>query len=194
MKEVGGTKRQLALISKQLASVVENSLLEAMELALLQKPEKRGAFDAVIIENLETQILAKKTSMEAKLQEEAPAREARASAVNAAQQAHDEAKAAYDTAVAELKSAKDAEAAAKDAAAAAKADAKALATEILDAVSQLDNARRSLEEFRSGPKASFQELLERTAPAPEPEEPEAPAAEEATAADEAPTEVPMASA
>mmetsp|Transcript_23840 Transcript_23840/g.43226 ORF Transcript_23840/g.43226 Transcript_23840/m.43226 type:complete len:371 (-) Transcript_23840:217-1329(-) len=189
MKETGGSKRQLANLSKQLTTVVETSLLEAMELPLLQKPEKRGTFDAVIIENLETQILAKKTSMEAKLQEEAPAREARAGAVTAAQEAHDTAKAEYETAATELKAAKEAEAAAKDAAATAKAAAKTLAAEILEAASQLDNARKTLEEFRSGPKAFFQELLERTAPALEPEEPAAPAA-----ADGAPAEVPVVSA
>merc|ERR1712137_1199103 len=106
--------------------------------------------------------------MEAKLQEAAPAREERAAAVKAAQDAHDAAKEANETAIAEQKAAKDAEAAAKDA-------ANSLGLELETAALQLDAARKALEEFRSGPKASFQELLERTAPQPEPEE--APAAE-----------------
>jgi len=111
MKEVGGNAKQLNKLSKQLLAIeIESSLLEAMQFALLQKPEKRGSFDAVIIQNLETQVAAKKAAMEAKLQEAAPAREERAAAVKAAQDAHDAAKEANETAIAEQKAAKDAEA------------------------------------------------------------------------------------
>jgi len=171
MKETGGNARQLSKLSKQLSAIeLESSLLEAMQFALLQKPEKRGSFDAVIIENLETQAAAKKAAMEAKLQEAAPAREERAAAVKAAQDAHDAAKEANETAIAEQKGAKDAEAAAKAAAADAKDAANSLGLELEAAALELDAARKALEEFRSGPKAIYQELLDRTAPQPEPEE------------------------
>merc|ERR1712224_831016 len=187
MKETGGNARQLSKLSKQLsAAEIESSLLEAMQFALLQKPEKRGSFDAVIIENLESQAAAKKAAMEAKLQEAAPAREERAAAVKAAQDAHDAAKEANETAIAEQKAAKDAEAAAKAAAADAKDAANSLGLELEAAALKLDAARKALEEFRSGPKAIFQELLERTAPQPEPEE--------VPAAEETPSAVPTASA
>merc|ERR1712224_1050673 len=171
MKETGGNARQLSKLSKQLsAAEIESSLLEAMQFALLQKPEKRGSFDAVIIENLESQAAAKKAAMEAKLQEAAPAREERATAVKAAQDAHDAAKEANETAIAEQKAAKDAEAAAKAAAADAKDAANSLGLELETAALKLGAA----------PKAVFQELLERTAPQPEPEE--VPAAEETPSA------------
>eukprot|EP00930_Biecheleria_cincta_P084828 TRINITY_DN74262_c0_g1_i1.p1 TRINITY_DN74262_c0_g1~~TRINITY_DN74262_c0_g1_i1.p1 ORF type:complete len:407 (-),score=151.58 TRINITY_DN74262_c0_g1_i1:67-1191(-) len=183
MKEAGGNKRQLHNLAKQLKAVqVEDSLLEAMELPLGKKPEQRGRFDAVILEQLDLHLSEKDAAFEAKLKEEAPAREERASAVKAAQEAHDSAKAASEAALEELKAAKAAEVAAKAAAADAHRSAKSLASELAEAAHQLDSARQRLEEFRSGPLASFKDLLERSAPQPEPEEPpsekpEAPAAE-----------------
>jgi len=191
MKMAGGSKRPLHNLAKQLKAVqIEDSLLEAMELPLLKKPEQRGRFDAVILEQLDLHLSEKDSAFESKLKEAAPAKEERAVSVKAAQDAHDTAKAASEAAAEELKTAKEAETTAKASSAEAHRAAKCLTSELADAAQQLDTARQRLEEFRSGPLVSFSELLERSAPEPEGEEPlaeksDAPAAEMGAA----PTEV-----
>eukprot|EP00930_Biecheleria_cincta_P034514 TRINITY_DN2384_c0_g1_i3.p1 TRINITY_DN2384_c0_g1~~TRINITY_DN2384_c0_g1_i3.p1 ORF type:complete len:380 (+),score=139.76 TRINITY_DN2384_c0_g1_i3:84-1223(+) len=190
MKEAGGSKRPLHNLAKQLKAVhIEDSLLEAMELPLLKKPEQRGDFDAVILEQLDLQLSEKDLAFESKLKEAASAKEERAAAVRAAQDAHDTAKEASEAAAEELKAAKDAESAAKASSVEAHRAAKSLTSELADAAQQLDTARQRLEAFRSGPLVCFNELLERSAPLPEQEReeppaetPDAPAAESGAAA------------
>merc|ERR1719215_1621190 len=107
MKEAGGSKRPLQNLAKQLNAVqIEDSLLEAMELPLLKKPEQRGRFDAVILEQLNLHISEKDSAFDSKLNEAAPAKEERAASVKAAQDAHDTAKAASEAAAKELKTAR----------------------------------------------------------------------------------------
>jgi len=175
MKETGGNKRQLQNLAKQMKAVqIEDSLVEAMELPLLKKPEQRGRFDAVILDQLDLFLSEKDATFESKLKEAAPAKEERAASVKAAQDTHDAAKAVSDAAAEAAKAAKEAEIAAKASASEAHKAAKSLASELADAAQQLDTARQQLEEFRSGPLCAFKELLERSAPQPEPEEPPAP--------------------
>eukprot|EP00931_Biecheleriopsis_adriatica_P112929 TRINITY_DN877_c0_g1_i4.p1 TRINITY_DN877_c0_g1~~TRINITY_DN877_c0_g1_i4.p1 ORF type:complete len:393 (-),score=160.08 TRINITY_DN877_c0_g1_i4:297-1415(-) len=182
LKEAGGPKRQLHALEKRLTALeLEDSLLAALELPLSKKPEQRGSFDAVILEQLDLQIAGKKAALEAKLAEAAPAREERAASVKAAQDAHDAAKAASDAAEAESSTAKKEEAAAKAAAAAAKDSMASLTTELMEAAQLLDAAREQLQEFRSGPLSTFKELLEHTAPVPEAPLPEVEAPAEAAA-------------
>eukprot|EP00933_Yihiella_yeosuensis_P073569 TRINITY_DN82283_c0_g1_i1.p1 TRINITY_DN82283_c0_g1~~TRINITY_DN82283_c0_g1_i1.p1 ORF type:complete len:387 (+),score=152.30 TRINITY_DN82283_c0_g1_i1:127-1287(+) len=170
LKEGTGGKRQLQALAKQLhASSLEDSLIEAVELPLNKKPDTRGNFDKVVLEQVDTQIAEKLAALTSKLAAEAPAREARAAEVKAAQDNYDACKAASDTAAEELKCAKEAEAAAKTALAAAKESSKNHTQELLDAASHLDSARKNLENFRSGVLVAFEELLGRTAPVPEAE-------------------------
>jgi len=193
MTEAGGSKRQVQSLVKQLGPIeLEDSMMSALELPLLKKPDQRGSFDAVILEQLSLQLAEKKAVLEKKLAEEAPAREQRAEAVKAAQDNHDAAKVASETAASELNEAKEGESAAKSAAATAEHAVGSLTAELRAAAKKLDAARKELEGFRSGPLASFQELLERTAPAPEPEEPAEAAPAEAAPAEAAPAEEPKA--
>eukprot|EP00933_Yihiella_yeosuensis_P049890 TRINITY_DN473_c0_g1_i1.p1 TRINITY_DN473_c0_g1~~TRINITY_DN473_c0_g1_i1.p1 ORF type:complete len:374 (+),score=161.99 TRINITY_DN473_c0_g1_i1:77-1198(+) len=185
MKEAAGSKKCIHALAKAATSAnLESSLIEAIELALSKKPDARGSFDAVIIEQLDLQISQKLATLNGHLAEEAPAREQRAAAVKAAQEAHDAAKAASEASLAELKAAKEAEAAAKTALTTATEAVKGFSEELLSTTGKLDRSKNKLEGFVNGPLADFNLLVDYAAPVPEPEAPEPVA--EATAETAAP--------
>eukprot|EP00933_Yihiella_yeosuensis_P049891 TRINITY_DN473_c0_g1_i2.p1 TRINITY_DN473_c0_g1~~TRINITY_DN473_c0_g1_i2.p1 ORF type:complete len:404 (+),score=151.85 TRINITY_DN473_c0_g1_i2:78-1214(+) len=171
LKEGSGSKKSIHALAKWAASAgLESSIIEAMELPLSKKPDARGSFDAVILEQLDLQISQKLATLNGHLAEEAPAREQRAAVVKAAQEAHDAAKAASEASVAELKAAKEAEAAAKTALAAASEAVQGFSAELLSTAGKLDRSKTKLEGFVNGPLADFNSLVEYAAPVPEPEE------------------------
>eukprot|EP00931_Biecheleriopsis_adriatica_P089088 TRINITY_DN63273_c0_g1_i1.p1 TRINITY_DN63273_c0_g1~~TRINITY_DN63273_c0_g1_i1.p1 ORF type:complete len:405 (+),score=138.85 TRINITY_DN63273_c0_g1_i1:55-1215(+) len=181
-RPAGNAAKLKALVKRLAYMELEDSLIQAIKLPLSKKPEQRGRLDAVILEQLDLQLAEQRAALEAKLNDIAPSRDARAASVQAAQDAHDQAKTASDAATEELRAAKEAEAAAKAEMAAAKEGVKNLSTDLLAAAKQLERSREALEAFRSGPLASFNELKERVAPVPQPEEAEEAVAEAPEAA------------
>jgi len=181
MKEAGGKQRQLNHLSKALAKAgLEDSLVQCVHLPLSKAPDQRGSFDGVVLKSLEEAIAEKLAKLNSEIAAFGPAKEERAAKVKEAQEAHDAAKQASDSATDALAEAKKAEEAANQAAAAAKKSAKSLDSELANAAKSLQEAKEDLSTFQSGPLAAFNELKDRTAPQPEPEESgEAPAADPA---------------
>jgi hypothetical protein len=164
LKETGAGKRQLQALLKHLAPVgLESTLEKSLPLPLAKKPEARGSFDLIVLEHVDKTIADKVVELMAKLNEAAPAREARAATVEAAKATLDAAVKANEEAIDASKAAKDAEAEAAAASNTAKAAVKSLTTELLNASSTLEKAKAALDAFRSEPLAAFAEL--RTLPA-----------------------------
>jgi hypothetical protein len=159
LKETGASKRQLQALLKHLVPVaLESTLQQSLHLPLAKKPEARGTFDLVVLEHLDKAIADKVAELTTKLNEAAPAREARATAVEAAKTVLDAAVAANEDAITAAKAAKDAELEAAGASSTAKALMKSFANEVLTAASSLDKAKAALDAFRSEPLAAFAEL------------------------------------
>jgi len=162
MKEQAAGKRPLNALAAQLTKVgLEKSLVECAQLPLAKKPEVRGSFDAVILEELYQALSKKLAAVESELQAAAPAKEVRAASVESAKVGHEAVKAQSEAAAAALAAALAAEKAAKSASAEARGAAKNLTSELLQAGASLDKAKASLEAFRTGPLAALAELRER---------------------------------
>eukprot|EP00441_Pelagodinium_beii_P045414 CAMPEP_0197620670 /NCGR_PEP_ID=MMETSP1338-20131121/1462_1 /TAXON_ID=43686 ORGANISM="Pelagodinium beii, Strain RCC1491" /NCGR_SAMPLE_ID=MMETSP1338 /ASSEMBLY_ACC=CAM_ASM_000754 /LENGTH=530 /DNA_ID=CAMNT_0043189925 /DNA_START=56 /DNA_END=1648 /DNA_ORIENTATION=- len=170
MKEGSLSKKQQTTLIKELTTAgVEQSLISCLHLPASKKPDARESFEVVVLQHLEQAYDAKLAEMNSKLAEAGPAREARAAAVTAAASADEAAKASAEAGMETLKLAKEAESAAKAAAIDAKSKAGSLESEIAAAAKTLEKAKSAHKSFLEGPKASFEELLHRTAPAPAPE-------------------------
>jgi len=168
MKDGPLLKKQQTAMAKELTTAgLEQSLISCLHLPASKKLEKRESFDGIVLQHLEQAYEAKLAEMASKLAEAGPAREARAADVASATTAAEAAKTAEVAAIEDLKAAKATEVAAKDAAAAAKKSAGSLGAEITAATKSLEKAKVALSSFQDGPKTSFKELLERSAPAPE---------------------------
>eukprot|EP00930_Biecheleria_cincta_P001020 TRINITY_DN102191_c0_g1_i1.p2 TRINITY_DN102191_c0_g1~~TRINITY_DN102191_c0_g1_i1.p2 ORF type:complete len:380 (+),score=153.58 TRINITY_DN102191_c0_g1_i1:78-1217(+) len=163
--------------------VFDNALLTSLPSALSKKPEERGSFDGLVVNQLEKALTENAEKLAATLEAAAPAKQARADKVA-------EAQAALDAVTAKVKdcqeAVKNAEAALKEAETTSKASAKSVkqfGPEMKQTEASLSEAKENLESFASGAKATFQELVDKSSVVPEAEA--APAADEAAAPAEA---------
>jgi len=153
----------------------DTALLTSLPSALQKDPASRGTFDNVVVNNVEDELQKRLAKLKETLETAAPAREERASKVATCAAAVEGLKVKLESLE---KASKDAVIAAKEADSNAKKAAKALKAfgpEMKATGKALKDAKAELEDFTSGAMTSFTELLNRSAPAPEPEAAEEPA-------------------
>lgn len=154
--------------------------IKALSSALAKDPAIRGTFDAMVVKKLEEDLDKMVSGLSEKLASGEPAKQERASAVDAAKARKDAADAAKESAE---KALSDAEAAEKESKAAAK-DAQASVDKFMPEMQEIadarDDATTALSDFEAGAKTAFAQLESRSStppPEPEPEAAEAPAAD-----------------
>jgi len=185
--EEGARKKAIADVTKLGKEFVfDNALLTSLPSALSKKPEDRGSFDGLVVNQLEKALTENAEKLAATLEAAAPAKQARADKVAEAQAVLE----AASTKVKDCQEAvKSSEAALKEAEATSKAANKAVkqfGPEMKQTEASLNEAKEELETFVSGAKATFQELVDKSnVVPPEPEAEEAPLAAEAAAPAEA---------
>jgi len=167
----------------------DTTLMEASVKVLEKAKEDRGAgFDETCLDQLKGSFSSSIEKLNAEIAEGAPAKAARAAAVEEASSAKDAIEKEQEELIAASKTAQDEKSAA---AAAAKTASQHLADfmpELKQASDDLDDAKTSLQAFVEGPLASFNELkdlTEETFKVVEPEPVVEPLVEEAPAVEEA---------
>jgi len=161
------------------------SMLTALPAAICKAPGDRGAFDAIVLEQVAAEFHRCTEALEQTITSGDSARSERAAKVSSSAAEFEQATESEKACREALKTAK---AEKKEAVASRRVVSKALqalAPELKKAAAELERASASLEDFRMGPLMAFQELVQRSALAPAAEEP---ALEAEAALGEAPAE------
>jgi len=186
--EVKSASAEILKIGKEYS--FDPSLLTSIPSAIAKKPEERGPFDSICLQQVEDELkkkiaemIEKLTAMEPAKAEKAAELAAAETAMAAAQQKELDSKDALNTAKEEEKASEEALKAAKDA-------VKDFMPEMSAACDAVDEAKAEKETLTDTALTPFKELVEWSNVVPEPE-PEAPA-EEAPAAEAPAAEAPAA--
>jgi len=127
---------------------LEDSLKGALQSSCAKNKADRGGFDAMVLQQLETQLKERAAKVEADLQELTPAATVRAQEVVAAQVAADAATAAQETAAEELATAKESQATAKEAVRVAKEVLATYQPEYKEATTARDEKAMEIDNFK----------------------------------------------
>jgi hypothetical protein len=157
------TKKYLASLASTCKEFkIDKSLMSALPGALNKPTESRSSFEAVILQQFESEISKSVDAFQACISEGAPAKEARASAVQAAQATYDAAEEKYvassgalDALAMELK-------ACEKSVREAKRLVKDFTTERAQDISASDEAKSRFNSFRSGALLAFNSLKDRS--------------------------------
>lgn len=165
MKVAGAKKKDAEAFVKLLKKdKFEAILLQTLAPVLLKESAARTEFDNVVLKNLEEAISNQIAGFAKIIEDAAPTKDRHATAVASAETALESAKAAADAAAAAVKQAETAVKASETAVKDAKKAHKASGPAAKEAATAIKEAESALDEFIKGPLATFQELLERTAP------------------------------
>lgn len=155
----GSSAKQITALVKLLGSVgLDQSLLTAIPTALGKAPDARGAFDTMVVTQLDTELDRNLRELEDLIQSGEIEKTKRAETVSAAQAAHGVAKEEHTAAVAVLSEVQAEQAQRETALKAAQKAVKDLGPELLRHAGAVDSAKASLGAFREGPLAAFAEL------------------------------------
>jgi len=162
---------QVPALVKQLVPILNKhefgeSMIASLPNVLAKSPSERGQFDTMVVTQMNEELALRVKALEAKLEEAAPAREQRAETVKAAEEKFQAAREKQLVSANTFTEAQAAQEEATIALRAAKEKLRSLNPETRKCQKSLTVAAEALEKFRKGPLAAFQELAERTTPAP----------------------------
>jgi len=134
---------------------IEASLLTALPSTCTKPKDQRGAFDEVVLQELEKAISAKLAALAQLVEAEIPTAAEREAAVRAAEQENEAKKEASSAAAAELETAQKELSERQAALSKAKLAVDEFRPTLLTLAGSVDTLRKALSDFESGPLASF---------------------------------------
>jgi len=180
-----GKKRTNELMASLKKHKFEESMMIALPAALAKTPEARGQFDSVVIGQVEGELQKKIAEQDQILADAAPGQEKCIAAINEAKQSLDAARGEQRVAAQFFDNLSKEQNECSEASATAQKAVRDSASLLKKLEKTLHNAEVEVQIFEQGPRETFKQLCERSAPAPvaEEEEEEAPAAMEESAAE-----------